>query len=121
MNIKVQGLHTTLTPDLIAYTEKRFMSLSKFINNADATCVVELTMETKHHSSGNICKAEASIDPNGDMVYAVTENTNFEQAIDELRDEMERILSSRKERKITLFRRGSQKIKAMIKGIIPRK
>src|SRR5579872_2210561 len=119
MNIQVRGLHTTLTPTIIEYTEKRLSSLSKFVKNNAVVCEVELIKTTNHHQSGDIYKAEATINLERDPVYAVSEKTDLYQAVDELRDELERILSSHKDRKITLFRRGAGQIKDMMKGIQP--
>ena len=119
MKIHVQGLHTSLTPVIIEYTEKRLSSLSKFIKNDSTVCTVELIKTTNHHKSGDIFKAEASINISGENIYAVSEKEDLYQAVDELRDELERILSSRKDKKITLYRRGSQRIKDIIKGIRP--
>ncbi len=118
MKIQIRGLHTTLTPAFEAYVEKRLSTLSKFVKD-DVLCEVELAKTTEHHRQGDIFKAEATIDVEKDQVYAVSEKPDLYQAVDELRDELERILSSRKEKKITLFRRGSQKIKDMLKGIQP--
>lgn len=119
MKIKVQGLHTALTPVIIEYTEKRLSSLSKFIKNDATVCTVELIKTTNHHKSGDIFKAEGSMNIYGEDIYAVSEKEDLYQAVDELRDELERILSSRKDKKITLYRRGAQKIKSMMKGIRP--
>jgi ribosomal subunit interface protein len=119
MKIHVQGLHTTLTPVITEYAEKKLNSLSRFIKNDASICNVELIKTTNHHKSGDIFKAEATITDGKDSVYAVSEKEDLYQAVDELRDELERILSSRKDKKITLFRRGAQHIKSIIKGAQP--
>lgn len=117
MKINVQGLHTDLTPVIIEYTEKRLSTLSKFIKNDATVCTVELIKTSNHHKSGSIFKAEGSLSVEGQNIYAVSEKEDLYQAVDELRDELERILSSRKDKKITLYRKGAQKIKDMMKGI----
>lgn len=116
MIIQVRGLHTTLTPVIKDYAEKRFSTLSKFVKDDSAVCEIELIKITDHHRSGDIFKAEANIDIKKDHIYAISEKEDFYQAVDDLRDELEEILSSRKERKITLFRRGATKIKNMLKN-----
>ena len=117
MKIQIRGLHTTLTPIINDYVVKRFSSLSKFVKDDSVVCDVQLVKTTEHHRSGDIFTAEANINLHKDQVFAVAEKSDLYQAIDELRDELERILSSRKEKKITLFRRGAQKIKDMIRGV----
>ena len=122
MKINIQGLHTTLTPALDEYTQKRILSLSKFIQHdtySDSlVCNVELTKTTAHHRSGDIFKAEATLRMgNGKEVYAVAEREDLYQAIDALRDDLERMLTSMKDKKITLFRRGAARVKDMMKGV----
>ena len=119
MKINVRGLHTDLTPVIIEYTQKRLSSLSKFLQNKDVVCDVELIKTTNHHKSGDIFKAEANIVVNREQVYAISEQPDLYQAVDQLRDELERILSSRKDKKITMFRRGALRIKNAMKGINP--
>ena len=116
MNINVHGLHTTLTPAIEEYVTKRMSSLEKFVKNPAAICTVELIKTTNHHRSGDIFKAEGRINGITSDVYAVSEKEDLYQAVDDLHDELERILSSEKERRITLFRRGAQKIKNMDRG-----
>lgn len=117
MRIQVRGLHTTLTPVIKEYAEKRFFSLSKFVKNNNIICEIELVKTTSHHKSGDIFKAEAIIDIGKEHIYAVSEKTDLYQAVDDLRNELEQILSSRKEKKITLFRKGAYKIKNILKNI----
>jgi ribosomal subunit interface protein len=120
MNTHIQGLHTTLTPAIEEYTQKRISSLSKFIRYENAVCNVELIKTTGHHRSGDIFKAEANIHMgDGEDVYAVAEREDLYQAVDALRDELERILTSMKEKKITLFRRGAARVKDIMKGLRP--
>ena len=117
MKIHVRGLHTDLTPVIIEYTQKRLAGLSKFLQNKDVICDVELIKTTNHHKQGDIFKAEANISIDKEQVYAVSEKPDLYQAVDELRDELEAILSSRKDRKNTLFRRGALQVKNVMKGL----
>lgn len=124
MRIHIQGLHTTLTPAIEEYTQKRILSLSKFIQNGtsgdSAVCNIELIKTTSHHRSGDIFKAEAILHlGNGKEIYAVAEKEDLYQAVDALRDDLERTLTSMKDKKITLFRRGAARVKSMMKGLRP--
>ena len=85
-------------------------------------CEVEIGRTTKHHNSGDIFKAEINILlPGGAQVYAVTEEPELYTAIDIVRDEAERVIVSQKNKKGTLFRRGSAQIKNLLKRIDFRK
>ena len=117
MRIHIRGLHTSLTPAIEAYTEKRLAGLSKFIKDTNAVCDVELIKTTNHHKSGDIFKAEANVRTGGETIFALSEKPDMYQAVDDLRDELERILSSRKDKKITIYRKGAYKIKNILKNI----
>jgi putative sigma-54 modulation protein len=106
-----------MTGAIEEYVMKRISSLQKFIQNKNTLCEIELAKTTNHHKSGDVFKAEANISMPHDQVYAVSEQEDLYVAIDDLREELERILSSHKDKKITLFRRGAQRIKNMIKQI----
>ena len=123
MNIKTRAVNFDLTDAIREYVEKKVSSLGKFIPNSEnLLCEVEIGRTTKHHNSGDIFKAEINILlPGGAQVYAVTEEPELYTAIDIVRDEAERVIVSQKNKKDTLFRRGSAQIKNLLKRIDFRK
>jgi putative sigma-54 modulation protein len=119
MNIKIRAVNFDLTPAIEEYVNKKISSLEKFLDkNENNLCEVELGRTTKHHKSGDIFKAELNIVESGNrQFYAVAEESDLYSAIDIVRDEAERRIVSKKEKKKTLFRRGSSRIKSFIKNI----
>lgn len=123
MNIKIRAINFDLTEGLEEYVNKKISTLSKFIHGGDEIlCEVEIGRTTRHHNSGDIFKAEVNIMlPGGRQVYATSEEPDIYSAIDIVRDEAERSLVTEKNKKDTLFRRGAQKIKNLLKRIDIRK
>ena len=81
-------------------------------------CEVELGKTSAHHKSGDVFKAEINITTAGsNQFYAVAEESDLYAAIDVVRDEIERTIVSRKEKRETLFRRGAAKFKNIIKRL----
>ena len=113
MNIRIKGSGFEVTEDIKNYLLKRLSSLEKFVLN-EAICDVELGKTTERHNKGNIFKAEVNIAQL--KAFAVSEKPDLYEAIDDVREELEKILTSRKEKKITLFKRGAQKIKNLLRG-----
>jgi ribosomal subunit interface protein len=122
MNIQIKtkgGL--TVTDAINDYVAKRCESLEKFVaNDPTVFVVVELERTTEHHKHGDIFKAEIhvtgkTVGQNGEL-FVSAEREDLYAAIDAVRDEALRELSSAKSRRTTLVRRGGAKVKNMIKG-----
>lgn len=123
INIKTRSANFELTDAISDYVTKKLSSLEKFVGGAgEVLCEVELARTTKHHNSGDIFKAEVNMFvPGAPQVYSVAEEADLYTAIDVVRDEVERKLVSNKDKKETLFRRGAQKVKNILKKIDFRK
>ncbi|KND51114.1 MAG: hypothetical protein AB198_01695 [Parcubacteria bacterium C7867-003] len=119
MNIKIRSINFDLTEAIEEYVNKKASSLEKFLQNKEgALCEVEIGRTTKHHNSGDIFKAEINIMiPGGKQVYAMAEEAELYTAIDIVRDEAERVIVSQKNKRDTLFRRGSARVKNLLKRI----
>ena len=117
MNINITSRNIELTPTLRDYVEKRLGSISKFVHG-EPSINVEIGKTTEHHKQGDIFQAEVNvITPLGKQYRAVSEKSDIYEAIDDIRNEIVRELTHDKEKKMTLFRRGAQKIKNLIKGL----
>jgi putative sigma-54 modulation protein len=114
MNIRINGLHLEVTSAINDYVLKRFSTFDKFLEK-NILCEIELSKDTEHHYKGDIFKAEGNIASKN--IFAVSQKSDLYEAIDDLKEEMERILTSRKDKSMTLFRKGALKIKNIIKNL----
>jgi ribosomal subunit interface protein len=106
-----------LTPALSDYTEKRLGTITKYTEGT-AQIAVEIGKTTMHHRNGEIFRAEVNvITPLGKQYRAVSEKIDLYEAIDDIRAEIVREIKAGKSKTQTLFRRGSQKIKNLVKGV----
>lgn len=124
MNINTKATNITLTPAITEYVDKKVGMLEKFFRGMDDVLVnVEVGKTTRHHKSGDIFKAEIHISANGQEYYAVTETEDLYAAIDMVKDDIVRELTSKRKKAIRLFRKGGAKLKNLLKGIyrFPRK
>ncbi len=116
MNISITAHNTELTPALKDYVEKRLGGLAKF-TAGDPTVAVEIGMTTSHHRQGDIFEAKVNVvTPLGKQYHAVSQKPDLYEAIDDVRAEIIRELTSAKDKKVTLFKRGAQKVKSILKG-----
>ena len=83
---------------------------------------MEIGRTTKHHNTGDIFKAEVNIvQPGNKQIYAVAEEIDLYTAIDVVRDEAERAIVAKKNKYKTLFRKGSAKVKDILRMVDFRK
>lgn len=123
MNIKIRSKNFDLTPAIDDYINKKISTLEKFIDTREGVlCEVEIGRTTTHHKSGDIFRTEVNItSPGNQQIYAEAEEADLYMSIDVVRDGLEREIVSRKNKKNTLFRRGSARIKNLLKRIDFRK
>lgn len=120
MNIKATNF--SLTPAIEDYVGKRLGVLERFILEGDesAHAQVEIGRTTKHHKGGDIFRAEINLHIAGKNFYSTSEKEDLYAAIDDVKDEITRELTSWKDKRIGFVRRGGRKIKDMIRGIYNR-
>lgn len=120
MTINIKATNTELTPAISTYVEEKVKGLSKFIVAEDPESVlanVEIGLSTKHHQSGKVFRAEINLHIAGKYLRAVSEQEDLYTAIDDMRDQVAREITSFKNKKRDLMRRGGATIKDFIKGI----
>ena len=118
MRLNLKATNITITDDVRAYLEKRLQSLDKLISLEDPSVMidVELGRTTRHHQSGDIFFAEINIHKGKETFRSVSDRPDLQSAIDDMREEIARELSTRKGKLISLSRRGGQFAKALLKG-----
>ncbi len=121
MAIKIDNVKATnmdLTDAISDYISKKMEMLEKFIDADDtsAHAQIEVGRTTEHHHSGDVFRAEINFSVGGKRFRAVSEQEDLYSAIDEVKDEISRSLSSHKEKKKTLFKKGAMRIKNILKG-----
>ena len=123
MKIKIRSKNFEITPAIFDYVNKKISSLAKFLHLKDeALSEVEISRTTTHHKSGDIFRAEVNItEPGAKQIYTSAEERDLYTAIDVLRDEAERNIVSKKDKYRTLFRKGSGRVKALLKSLDFRK
>ncbi|MEI6553388.1 MAG: ribosome-associated translation inhibitor RaiA [bacterium] len=114
MKIIIKGINVDITGPVEDYLYKKMSSLEKFIND-DAKVQVELEKTTNHHKAGDIFRAEAHIWNKSKLSKAEKTSANMYSSIDLMQEELFNVLSNKKDKKITLFRKGAQKIKNIFK------
>lgn len=120
MNIIINGSHIQITEAIREYVTKKLLTFDSFVDDSSKV-VADLGKTTNHHRSGDIFRAEIHVHSKGQMTRVSKEAEDLYAAIDIAQGEMLDLLSSKKDKKLTLWRRGSQKIKAFAHGLVSKR
>ena len=113
--ITTKTSNITMTTQLEELLEQKFAPLGKLINiHGDERCEIELEKVTEHHS-GKIFRAEVNLYTGGRLFRAEATEEQIEQAIDKVRNELKHELQHAHGKRQSLFKRGRQAIKNMMR------
>jgi len=120
MIINIKATNTELTPAISSYVEGKVKDLGKFITVKDPESVlanIEIGVNTKHHQSGKIFRSEINLHIGGEYLRAVSEQEDLYVAIDDMKNDIVREITSHNKKKRDLFRKGGAAIKNLLKGL----
>jgi ribosomal subunit interface protein len=110
-----KGTGIEMTDALSSYVEKRMTSLFSKYDILEKQIHIELAKSTNHHKNGEIYFAEARFRTNTKSIFARSQKSDIYEAIDHLSQEVSAQLEGSKGKAFTLFKRGAQKIKNMLR------
>jgi ribosomal subunit interface protein len=112
INYKYNGIEEAKS--LTDIVGQKLGSLQKLIpDTAAVVCEVEFEKTTSHHH-GKIYRLEANLSVNGQLHRAEATENSFDEAIDRVRDELDRELSHAKDKKDTLAKRAGRAFKGLL-------
>ena len=120
MNIDIKTKNITLNQPLTVFCRKVASELEKFLNvledtgsgmGATAKGWIEIGKTTLHHRKGPYFRAECQIFLPGRNIRAEAESEDLRQAVNQVRDEVQRQLKAYKEKSIARRKRGQRQIK----------
>jgi ribosomal subunit interface protein len=121
MKTNIKAANITLTPSITDYVERKLVQpIAKFIDANDTSVMADVEVEKTtrhHHTSDENFRAEINLRIGKLNLRAEAENQDLFAAIDEVKDEIIRELTSSRKRQFKLLKRGGQKIKDMIRGL----
>lgn len=118
MKIKITTTNIELTNAIESYVDEKMLSVEKFAvphENEEPILEVEIGKSNNHHQSGDVFRAEVNMRLRGKHFRTTSEKDDLYAAIDDVRNELVRELSSYKEKTRTLVRKGAGRIKDMLR------
>lgn len=120
MNIMIKGTKIEITESIHDYVTSKVTSLEKFIHpktDLDVLAEVEVGLRSRHHKKGDVYRAEINLTVDGKLFRAVSKKSDLFEAVDDVRNGMERQLSRGYGKRQSLFRRGAMKAKDLLRGL----
>ncbi len=113
--IQFKATNTELIGELQDIMESKLHTLEKYIGDeTDLKCQVEFEKITAQ-TSGKIYRVETNLHVGGKLFRAEATETTFEEAIDEVRDELDKEMRRFNKKQETLLKKGGRAIKKMMR------
>lgn len=120
MNIIIKGVHMEMTEAIRSYVQKKLEPVRKFIDEGSKV-EVDLGKTTNHHKNGDVFRAEYNVFIEGKITRVSAVAEDLYSAIDIAQTDLLDALSTRKDKKQTLWKKGAHRIKEFIRGVSKRK
>lgn len=112
MQIHIKATRLELTPIIERYIERRIGGLQRFVKRFEKERQVHIFFEiartTRHHKSGDVFYAEATVDLPGKTIRAERRDTDIRAAVDNIKNLLKRDILEYKEKKVE-YRRSARK------------
>lgn len=120
MKLNVKAENITLTPDVYSYLEKKLANVEKILEGDSAAFAqVEIGKSSRHHKTGNFFEARIQLHYSGQDITVQALGESVYAAIDGMKDELSRELTSLKDRHVTQGRKGGRRIKELLRSVWP--
>lgn len=117
MKINLKTKNFNITPSIKTYLEEKLNSLDKFLPlDESISADAELAKTTKHHQKGDVFRAEVNLNVPGRLIRAVSEEWDLRIAIDAVKDNLQREIKAKKEKNISLYKKGGRLFKKILRG-----
>ena len=115
IHIDTKSTNITITPKLLTLLDQKFLPLGKYLEERGNTlCEIEIE-KVAPHQSGKIYRVEVNLSNGGKLYRVDAVEEQIEQAIDTARNELKHELQHVHGKRVSLVKRGSQMIKAMLR------
>ena len=107
MQINIKATNIDLTLKIKDYIQEKMDMLEKYLGNIDVIRAnFEVEMTTRHHTKGEIYRAEANLVVPGDMLRVEKTEKDLFKAIDKVKDHLMRSIRRHKKKMIDGRRKG---------------
>ena len=117
MKYTIKGTNIQLTKDLTMYIEKKMDVLDKFAAHFGPSIAaqVEVGRTSRHHRTGDVFRVEVQVHVPGKELRAEATKKSVFEAMDAVKDEIQKELERRKDKEVDAKRRGGAHLKKILR------
>lgn len=107
MQLSIKATNLEMTAAIKDYIEKKFDMAEKYLGGRPVTfCEIEVELTTNHHNKGQIFRAEANLQVEGELLRADETAEDLYAAIDLAKDRLVDAIRKSKEKNLSKRREG---------------
>jgi ribosomal subunit interface protein len=118
LKIHIKTKHLDLTPEISSHIHERMNVIEKYIDtkgDRDILVEVEVGRRLLGKNKGNVYRAEANVSGDGTVYRATTKSQSITDALDDLKDEITKVIKRRQNKKNDLTRKGGRLFKKILR------
>lgn len=118
VNFHIKTKDLDLTPEVNSQVHEKLGVIEKYLEakgDKEVLVEVEIGLRSKHHKKGDVYRAEVNVSSDGEFYRAVSKRSSIAEALDDLKDEIGKVIRRKEGRKDSLFRKGGRLIKNLLR------
>lgn len=118
INFHIKTTNIDLTPDVSSQVHEKLSVIEKYLSvegDREILAEVEIGLVSKHHKKGDVYRGEINVSSDGNLYRAATKKSSISEVMDELRDEIGKVIKRKTARKDSLFKKGGRLFKKMLR------
>lgn len=119
INFHIKTTNIDLTPEVSSQVHEKLSVVEKYLSvegDKEILAEVEIGLVSKHHKKGDVYKGEINVSSDGNFYRAVTKKSSIAEVMDELKEEIAKVIKRKTNKKDSLFRKGGRLFKKMLRG-----
>lgn len=118
INFHIKTTNIDLTPEVSSQVHEKLSVIEKYLPVEDHDQVlaeVEIGLVSKKHKKGDVYKGEINVSSHGNFYRAVTKKNSVAEVIDDLKDEIGKVIKRKSNKRDSLFKKGGRLFKKMLR------
>lgn len=118
INFHIKTTNIDLTPDVSSQVHEKLSVIEKYLSvegDKQVLAEVEIGLISKHHKKGDVYRGEINVSSDGNLYRAVAKRTSVSEVVDELKDEIGKVIKRKTTKRDSLFKQGGRLFKKMLR------
>lgn len=117
INTNIKSTNFNMTPDIEELIREKINLIDRLLEiQGDEVALAEVEVErSAHHKKGEVFRCEANLSFKGKVIRAEVTNFDIRNAIDGVRQELEKRVRRGKGRQFDLFKKGARQLKRLLR------